>query len=174
MNTHLIRTGDVANCLRRKTFFSWLIYVVTKGKYTHTASFIRYGRQLFVIDAQKDGFKPKHFDVWLKEYNYKFEIKRKVIFDAEAFKEKAEELYSTPYDKKNFVFRHPLKAFRKWINKFRRNKLVLWKEKDSEKFKEVTCSEAIAYLHGEVGAESLTPSEYEALQVSPNYIKVTI
>lgn len=174
MNKHLIKTGDIANCLRRKSFFSWLVYVFTKGKYTHTASFIRYGEELFVIDAQTNGFTPKHFEVWLDEYKYKFDLKRKTVIDEKKFIKRAEELYSRPYDKKNFILRHPLKAFRKWLNKFRRNKLVLWKEKDSEKFKEVTCSEAIAYLHKEDGAESLTPQEYFDRQVSPRYFTINI
>lgn len=174
MRTELIKTGDVANCLRRKSFFSWIIYLFTKGKYTHTASFIRYGNELFVIDAQKDGFTPKHFNVWMDKYKYKFELKRKTYINEEEFIKRAEELYSRPYDVKNFIFRHPLKAFRKWLNRFRRNKLILWKEKDSEKFKEVVCSEAIAYLHQEQNAESLTPQEYAERQALPNYYQVTI
>ena len=168
-----IETGDVAFCTG-KALLSKLIMKFTGSKWSHTAIFYYQKNVLMVADSQKDGFNAKTFENWKKDYGYKFEVYRSSKLP-QAFIELRimEILGTTPYDFESLFFRHPKKIATIFLNRFRKNKKMPWKDRGNAEDERMYCSESVAYCLNLKSSERLSPEDLYNYVVKNDFYQIT-
>jgi hypothetical protein len=143
---------DVLHC-RGKHVLAKAIMFLTKGKFSHTAFFIRIKGLPFIVDAQKDGFNIRSLDQWLLKYNYYFEVTRKdglsVATKKEMERKTFEKVGMTAYDFESLLWRMPRKII-----------TGKWKDKGEKEDDRMVCSEGAAYVYGYEDPEKLSPQAF--------------
>lgn len=143
-----MKTGDILFCSGKK-LLSKLIRLFTKSEWSHTALFIEIWGQPYIIDAQKNGINVKEFNEWVKEYGYKYEVRRSPkLIDEHTFSLKAMSKSGvTLYDFESLIIRQPLYLITR-----------KWEEKKSED-ERMYCSEYVAWCHDVPEWFSMSPQD---------------
>lgn len=129
---------------------------------THAGHFRRNKDQVFVVDAQKDGYLQRDLFEWLAEYKYSILCFRK-SFTPEELSDLVEierALLGKEYDLESLLVRHPRKRVIEIAETLLNKDFDEWKEKDPEaELKRIYCSEAESILL-QFEDTQLTPFEF--------------
>lgn len=169
-----IRTGDVINCLPRKTLLSRIISAVTGGAYSHTAIFLVLDGVVFVADSQIIGFTLKTFEEWTAKYGYKYDVYRDPFADEDQDKNTILGFCGIGYDFEGLVFRQPRKYWIRFTNKVRKylGKPLKseWIDRgDQEEGKRMYCSEVVMRIRKAPKWGQMSPQEAFDYQINRRY-----
>ena len=147
MNTSNLKTGDILHCQGRG-LIPRLIRWATGSDWSHTAIFVEMWGQPYIIEAQRRGVYPKHYDVWMKRYGYYYKVHRSpIVPDPVIFSKIAMSASGTQYDFWSLLVRQPIRLiFGRWRKK----------QNESHKF---YCSEFAAWCHDITRYEKFTPDD---------------
>lgn len=154
------RDFDVLFCVG-SGWISRLIMWFTKGAFSHVALICIWDGVVYVMEAQKDGFRLKKPDEWVREYNYKFVVVRKNVINGDLanMKRKRALMLGTRYDYYSFIVSFPRQKWIRFVNRFRKYKIQDYPSLSTEKvIRKVFCSESILYIFGLIKT-MLSPSE---------------
>jgi hypothetical protein len=145
-------TGDILHC-RGNRWISKMIMWFTKSQWSHTAIFAMIEGHPCVIEAQKNGVNVKTFDNWVKEYNYYYEVSRKIggVKDRVFLNKALSKAGVTGYDFISLLVRHPWKII-----------TGSWREMSKhQEDDKMYCSEYVAWCHnlGWDYANQMTPAD---------------
>jgi hypothetical protein len=145
----IYKDGDILIC-RGKSELSEAIMLATRSNWSHTAQVMYINGILCVVDAQKEGFFPRRFDMWDLEFRYDFEVYRsKTLFDINDYHEIIAEMLGA-----NYSYKHLAIGF--W------RKLILGKEV-KKKFgndNKYVCGEATMTFLKRLGFNVANPENY--------------
>lgn len=162
-----LKDGDILLCTGHGLIPN-LIKRVTKSTYSHTALFVTAHGCPGVIEAQIDGINWKPFDVWLKKYEYEYEVyRRRTITNTgrERLAQRAfEKAGHTGYDLVSFCLRQPFKIL-----------TGKWKYRGKQReVKRMICSEFVSWVHNFDGWWKHTPDDQKKiLEESNKYTQIT-
>lgn len=131
----------------------------SKSKTSHVGHIRIINGQVFVVDAQKEGFQPRKWDDWVKEFGYRVKVMRNPNLTPEKLARMTELQFSYLGKEYDFYgdFRIGRSIVRDFLNKFRKNDKPpyprLTKEQELKRF---LCSESFA-----------TIEEWEETQITP-------
>jgi len=148
----MLQTGDILNC-KGNGVIAKLISFFTQSDFTHSAIVVVLGKDVCVLEMQKNGCELKTFDNWVKEYNYQYIAMRSNNYDIST-----ESILDYSgihgYDFINLLIRQPLKIIKSALT---RKNIVLKRERnESERF---ICSEMVATLYGWENPQNYTPKD---------------
>lgn len=135
-----LKDGDILLCTGSGLIPN-LIKKVTKSTYSHTALFVTAHGCPGVIEAQIDGINWKPFDMWLKKYEYDYEVYRRRTITNSGRERLAVKAFQKAghvgYDLFSFIIRQPIKIF-----------TGKWKYRGPEReVKFMICSEFVSWVH---------------------------
>lgn len=141
---------------------------------THAGHFRKINGELFIVDAQKDGYNPKPLQAHLNEYDYSFVIYRKNFTPEELIQLEQIEfaLIGLEYDFESLVLRHPRKRILEVAEKLSGKDFDEWKERTEEEEKRrLYCSEAEATLL-QFENNQVTPFEFQNQLKEEEFVEV--
>ena len=143
-----IHNGSIGHCYRNKPL-SIIIRLLTWSKYNHSCLFevCEKTGEIYVWDAQKDGFTRKKLEDWIKKYGYKFIISTNSTKVGDESVKNAYKYNGLPYAKKDLVFKH---FWQSLTGGWRYRGVVIENQK-------VVCSEIVARCRGFEQAYRFTP-----------------
>jgi hypothetical protein len=143
-----LQDGDILIC-RGKSELSEAIMLATKSNWSHTAQVQYVNGILCIVDAQKEGFFPRRFDMWDMEFKYTFEVYRAPKLDKYKYHEIITEMYGA-----NYSFKMLIVGF---IPKLLFGKDVKKKYGEDNKY---VCGEATMRIIKMLGDNVLKPENY--------------
>lgn len=130
-----IHNGSIGHCWRNRPL-SLAIRLFTWSKYNHSCIFevCEKTGEIFVWDAQEDGFTRKTLEHWIEKYGYKFIISTTSTKKGDESIKNAYKFNGAPYAKKDLIFKH---VWQSLTGGWRYRGVIIENEK-------VVCSEVVA------------------------------
>lgn len=135
----------------------------SKSKTSHVGDIRIINGQVFVVDAQKEGYQPRKLEDWIKEFGYRVKVMRERNLTPEKIARMKELQYTYLGKEYDFVgaFKVGRSIVRDFLNKFRKNdKPPYPKMSTKDENKRFFCSEAFATIR-EWDETQITPWQAE-------------